>query len=101
MQWWIRFVDVMTNNADFRSGFILALLFAGAGWLLWALMYHLHVQWLKIRQFFEPTKIPAKPAVTTGPSPASIMLGCLGRTLLTVLIIAFAILVFVRFTRPF
>lgn len=101
MQWGIRFLDAMTNNADFRGGFFLALLVAFGVWLLWALGYYLHVQWLKIRQFFEPTKIPAKPAVTTGPSPASIMLGCMGRALLTAFIIAVAILVFARFAGTF
>lgn len=101
MQLWLRFVDAMTNNADFRGGFVLALIFAATVWLLWAFGYYLHVQWLKIRQFFEPTKIPAKPAVTSGPSPASIMLGCMGRALLNALIIAVAILVFARFAGLF
>ena len=82
MDVWSQFVSTFTNNVDFRLGFFWGLGFAVAAWGLFAFFFGAHARWLKVRQFFEPIKKPAKPAVETGPSPASMMFGCAGYFLL-------------------
>ena len=91
MEWWSDFLYLLTNDDHFRSGFIWGLLFVAIGWAIWAAFQWLYVQWLKMRQFFEPTKKPGRTPVETGPSPASIMLGCLWRILATLVFVAIAI----------
>jgi hypothetical protein len=88
MEWWSDFAYLLTHNEYFRAGFIWALVFMAIGWLIWGLCYRIYVQWLKMRQFFEPIKKPGRVPVETGPSPANIMLGCLGRILLTIVVLA-------------
>ena len=84
---WFRFVDLLTHNIYFRSGFFSALLAVGICFLIWRVFYGLYVHWLKIRQFFEPIKKPGKAPVETGPSPAGMLFGCMGRLLLILLVV--------------
>jgi hypothetical protein len=100
MEWWSHFLDLLTHNDYFRAGFIWGLVFVAIGWGLWGLIYRLHVQWLKMRQFFEPTRVPGKVPVATGPSPASVMLGCLGRIVVTLVVLATVIVLLLWFVNP-
>ena len=98
MEWWTHFLDLLTQNVYFRAGFLWGIGFILAGWVIYYLLHGAYVQWLKMRQFFEPTKKPGKPPVETGPSPASLLLGCIGRTFLIVLVLATAIMSLVWLT---
>lgn len=100
MEWWSRFFDLLAHNEYFRAGFIWGLVMVGIGWAIWGLLHWLYVQWLKIRQFFEPIKKPGRVPVETGPSPANIMLGCVGRVIVTVVIIATVIVVLLWLVNP-
>jgi len=95
MEWWSHFVDLLANNVYFRSGFLWGLIAVGVVWLLWGLFFRLYVQWLKMRQFFEPIKRPGRTPVETGPSPASIMLGCLWRIIVTVVVVVIGIVLLI------
>ena len=80
------FSDLLANNEYFRSGFLWGLSFVALGSLGWWLLQGIYKQWLKVRQFFEPIKKPGKLPIETGPSPAGMSLGCLGRVLAFLLI---------------
>lgn len=91
MDVWYRFLDLMFTNEYYRAGFFSALIVVAFVWIVSGLFYRLHVQWLKMRQFFEPIKKPAKAPTETGPSPASILAGCMVRIVVTALVLAVAI----------
>ncbi len=91
MELWLDFLYLLTNNEYFRAGFISGLVFIAVVWSIWGLFFRLHVQWLKMRQFFEPIRKPGRVPTETGPSPASILFGCLGRIVVTVLVLAIVI----------
>lgn len=93
LEGWSQFIDLLTHNAYFRAGFVWGLVVVLIGWGIWSLWYWLYVQWLKVRQFFEPTRRPGRIPVETGPSPASIMLGCLGRIVMTGIVMVGVLLV--------
>src|SRR4051812_28541651 len=93
MDWLSRFIELLVNNIDFRLGFLWGLMVVGALWITWSLLFRLYVQWLKMRQFFEPIKKPGRVPVEAGPSPASIMLGCLWRIFVTLVGLAIVIVV--------
>jgi hypothetical protein len=90
LEGWSQFLDLLGTNAYFRAGFIWGLVVVAIGWAIWGLCHWLYVQWLKVRQFFEPTRMPGRVPVPveTGPSPATIMLGCVGRIVFTLLVLA-------------
>lgn len=100
MEWWFQFIDLLTHNEYFRAGFIWGLVVVSIGWIIWELLYRLHVQWLKMRQFFEPIKRPGRVPLETGPSPANIMFGCLGRIIVTVIVVATVILLLFWIVNP-
>ena len=85
MEIWSQFANSFTDNLDFRLGFFWGIGFALIALAIYIVLFGLHARWLKVRQFFEPIKKPAKPAVETGPSPASMMFGCMSYFLLIVL----------------
>jgi hypothetical protein len=91
MQFWLDFVYLITNNEYFRAGFISGLVLVGLIWLIWGLFFRVYVQWLKIRQFFEPIKTPARAPTVAGPSPASMLLGCLWRIVIVLLALVVAV----------
>ncbi len=97
MEWWNEFAGLMMTSEHFRAGFFLALGIVVLAWLAWGVLFRLHVQWLKIRQFFEPIKKPGKMPTETGPSPASMMLGCFGRFIFTVLLPAVVVVALLWF----
>jgi hypothetical protein len=99
MEWWTHFLDLLTQNVYFRAGFLWGLVAVAIGWLIYGMLAWLYVQWLKIRQYFEPVKRPGKTPVETGPSPASITLGCMGRTMVVTVVIATLILVAIWLTN--
>lgn len=88
MQLWLDFVYLLTHNEYFRAGFISGLVLVGLIWLIWGLFFRVYVQWLKVRQFFEPIKSPARTATVAGPSPASMLLGCMWRIAIVLLVLA-------------
>src|SRR3954452_6901586 len=88
MQWWSQFIDLLANNVYFRSGFLWGLIIVGVVWMVWELFFRLYMQWLKMRQFFEPIKRPGRVPMEAGPSPAGIMLGCLWRVFVTIVMLA-------------
>ena len=90
----------MTYNEYFRAGFVWGLGVAGVGWLMWSSLNWLYVNWLKVRQFFEPTKRPGKVPMETGPSMASLTLGCLGRVFTLLLVLASVIVVLFWMVNP-
>jgi hypothetical protein len=93
MEWWTHFLDLLTQNVYFRAGFLWGLVVALIVWLIYVTLSWLYVEWLKIRTYFEPSKRPGKTPLETGPSPASITLGCMGRTLIVATVITAVILV--------
>jgi hypothetical protein len=87
------FLDGITNNEDYRAGFMAGLVAVLVLWLVWwRLLFPSWVQWLKIRKFFEPTKTPGKMPTEAGPSPAGMMLGFLLRIAVIVLVVAIVVL---------
>jgi hypothetical protein len=88
MVWWDDFTYLLAHNVYFQSGFFWGLGVVAAGWFAWSTLHYLYVHWLKIRKFFEPTKVPGKTPTETGPSPASMMLGCFGRILFALLVVS-------------
>jgi hypothetical protein len=88
MELWFDFTYLIANNEYFRAGFVSGLVLVAIIWISWGLFYRLYAQWLKIRQFFEPIKKPGRVPTETGPSPASILLGCLWRIIFALLFIA-------------
>lgn len=88
-----RFIDGISINEDYRAGFIAGLVAAVLLWLFWLfVLFPIWVQWLKVRKFFEPTKVPGKMPTENGPSPAGMMLGFLLRIAAFVLVILLVIL---------
>jgi hypothetical protein len=93
MELWDRFYDLLMQSEHFRSGFIWGVVCTVlAGWLLSSISSSVHAQWHRIRQFFEPTKKPAKIATETGPSPASALMGCLVSLFIMVLVVGTVIM---------
>lgn len=88
---WSRFLDLLAKNEYFRSGFFSALFFVAIGWAIWWVLHWGYVQWLRVRRFFEPTKMPGPVPAKTGPSPAASLLGCMGSALAVLLLVAVAI----------
>jgi hypothetical protein len=64
-------------------------------WIIWGAFSWLYVQWLKMRQFFEPIRKPGRVPMETGPSPAGIMLGCLWRIFVTIVVLAMVFVVLI------
>jgi hypothetical protein len=92
------FVNVITNNEDYRTGFLSGLVLIGVIWLASWLFFRIYTQWLKVRQFFEPIKTPARTPTEAGPSPARMLLGCVGRVIIAVLGIALLFLLWIGMT---
>jgi hypothetical protein len=86
------FSNLLANDEYFRSGFISGIALLLVFWLLSQVYLMLTKQWLKIRQFFEPIKKPGKVPTETGPSPAGMLLGCIGRIVVTLVAFVFLFL---------
>ena len=95
MELWSDFMDILFTNEDFRYGFFWGIsLTIGVTIVGWWIFFSLHAQWLKMRQFFEPIKKPGRLPTETGPSPASMLSGCMGRVFILVAIVALVFFLF-------
>jgi hypothetical protein len=100
MEWWSHFLDLLTSNVYFRAGFAWGVGVAVALWGVVIFCNNLYARWLKMRQFFEPIKKPGKAPVETGPSPASMMFGCLGQIVLTLVVLATVVAALMWWANP-
>ena len=85
---WNRFGELFTTNMYFRAGFIWALIFVALVWIGWQILFYFYNRWLKILKFFQPTKTPSKLPTETGPSPAGMLLGCIGQLIGSLFLLA-------------
>ena len=76
---WNQLVELLTTNIYFRAGFMWAWICMALLWIGWQILFYFYTKWLKILQFFQPTKTPSKLPTETGPSPAGMLLGCIGQ----------------------
>jgi hypothetical protein len=84
---WLDLAYWIAGNDEFWAGFVAALVLLGsmqvAVWTVQALYFF----WLKVRQFFEPTKKPGTLPTTPGPSPFTGLLTCAGALIALVLLV--------------
>lgn len=90
---WSQLTELFMDSAQFRAGFGWGLIVAVVGWAFVALLNSLQEQWNKIRQFFEPTQQPGRGPMVKGPSPARMMLGCVGRVVMFLVGVAIVVVV--------
>lgn len=79
-----RFLKILSENEDFRMGYVLGFLTPAAFAGIWYVCFVIYSVWLRIRKFFEPTKKPGDMPTKPGPSPAGMLMGCLGNVILLV-----------------
>lgn len=98
MELLLDFLNLLTRDEYFRSGFVSALVLVALVWLAWTLLFRIYVHWLKMRQFFEPIKKPGKIPTEVGPSPAGMLVGCLLRITVALFVIGLGVFLWLGLT---
>ena len=77
-------IELYLQSGEFWAGVIFAIVASYAISLFWVWYSK---RWLKVRQFFQPTRKPGKLTDEKGPSPFDETMGCFGNLLLVLVVV--------------